>query len=132
MGISDGISDIELPNEPVNGPSAAIESTQDRLLRVLESMEARMGALEAENKALRSSAEQALVDETPNHLRAENRALAPGEDRFARRVVLGTAAADPAWVARELPHAQGRIVDAGGLVKNTLENIMSGGDREDA
>lgn len=110
-------------------PAMALQS---RMLTLMENMEARMAALETENKLLRSSAEQSLVNETPNHLRAENRALAPGEDRFARRVVLATPAADPDWVAREIPQALGRIVDSGGLVKNTMESIMSGGDREDA
>lgn len=124
------LTNPESNSEPVVDPALAL---QRQMLSMLTKMEGRMEALEAENKVLRAQAEQTLINETPNHLRSERAGnLAPGEDRFARRVVLATDAADPAWVAREIPQALGRIVDSGGLVKNTLDKIMGGGEREDA
>lgn len=124
----------ELDNlgEPEVIPDPAL-ALQTRMLKMLDTMESRMAALEAENKVLRAQAEQNLINETPNHLKASSPGVFnPTEDRFARRVVVATAAADPDFVAREIPQAQGRIVDTGGLVKNTLEKIMGGGDRENA
>jgi hypothetical protein len=120
---------------PELDPIAAMRAMMEE---VMAPMKTHMAELEAENKRLREIAEKKdhtdFADNVPFHLRSDDPLVPVGDDRFGRRVVLGTAAADAAFVAREIPHARGRIVNHGGLVKNTIQNVLGegGSDSEEA
>lgn len=121
-----------LPPAPAD-PMLAMKEMMESLLAP---MKTHMAELEAENKRLRESAEKkegiGFADNVPFHLRSDDPLVPVEDNRFGRRVVLGTAAADKQFVARELPYAQGRIVNHGGLVKNTIQNVIGDGDSENA
>jgi hypothetical protein len=120
---------------PALDPIAAMRAMMEE---VMAPMKTHMAELEAENKRLREIAEKKdhtdFADNVPFHLRSDDPLVPVGDDRFGRRVVLGTSAADAAFVAREIPHARGRIVNHGGLVKNTIQNVLGegGSDSEEA
>jgi hypothetical protein len=109
-----------------------MEAMRKMMSNLLTPMQTSLRELQEENARLREQVEKkekvGFADNVPFHLRSDDPLVPVGDDRFGRRVVLATAAATPEFVHREIPHAQGRIVDAGGLVRNTAEKIM-GPDR---
>lgn len=123
--------------EGLQSPVDPLTAMKLMLEQMLVPMKTHMEELEAENRRLRETAEKkqgvGFADNIPFHLRSDDPLVPVEDNRFGRRVVLGTAAADPDFVRREIPHAQGRIVNHGGLVKNTIQNVIgSSGETEDA
>jgi len=126
---------VPAPAPPAPAPDP-MEAMRQMMTELMAPMQTSLRELTEENARLREQVEKKekveFAENVPFHLRSDDPLVPVGDDRFGRRVVLATAAATPDFVRREIPHAQGRIVDAGGLVRNTMEKIMGADDgRED-
>ena len=116
----------EEPGIPAVSPPPIIDPAVVELLKsILEPIKATVEELKAENIQLREEllkkSNTNFAEGVPRHLRGDNLDVIPGDERFARRVVVATRAADPEFVRRNIPHAT-NIVDPGGLVQNSKSN----------
>ncbi len=112
-----------MPENPVD---IQLDPALAELLKsILEPIKATVAELQAQNQELKAEllnkSNLGFADGVPNHLRGDSLDVIPGNDRFARRVVLGNRAADPAFVRRNIPDATA-IVDSVGLVQNSRSN----------
>lgn len=119
--------EVDNPARAVDNPPDPMAAMRAMMAELLAPLQTQIKELGAENTRLREeaikNAESGFADNVPNHLRSDDRLVDPGRMSKARSVTIRTRP------VVENPQDYANVVDAGGLVHNTMEKIL--GSAED-